>query len=391
MSREIRILHVVGGMRQAGTETWLINVLRLIDRDRFQMDFLTHSTDPTHYDDEIRSLGGRIIPCLSPNSPGSYSKNFARVMSDFGPYDIVHSHMHHFSGLALWLAARHDVPVRVAHSHLDTRSTDAQASIPRKFYTNIAAKAIQRSATQGLAASEPAAESLFGRDWKNDQRWRILHCGVDLQPFTAAADRAQVRNELGIPSNAFVIGHVGRFELQKNHAFLIDVIKESSRANPLVWGLLVGDGMLRSEIEAMAAQAGIGDRVVFAGVRADVPRVMLGAMDAFAFPSAFEGLGLAIVEAQAAGLPCVISNVVPREADVIGGLVRRLGLSDSSQAWAEAVLSAKRVVSQEDALRTVEMSDFNVITSTQALCEFYSEAVTNRRVQLVNRAQIGKS
>jgi glycosyltransferase involved in cell wall biosynthesis len=373
VATEIRVLQVVGGMRRAGTETWLMNVLRRIDRERIRMDFLTHTTEPAHYDDEIRDLGGRIVPCLSPRSPGTYSRNFARVLAEFGPYDIVHSHMHHFSGLVLRIAASRGVPVRVAHSHSDTRINDAAARVARRLYTGVATRTIARAATHGLAASEPAAEALFGTNWRSDGRYRILHCGVDLEPFGFKIDRAQVRAELGIPPDAFVIGHVGRFDPEKNHAFLIEVIQAAAKIGPNVYGLFVGDGRARAEIEQKVAQAGIGDRVVFPGVREDVPRLMQGAMDVFVFPSIFEGLGLAVVEAQAAGLPCVISDVIPAEADVASELVRRMSVSDGPQAWAEAAVSAKAAITPQESLRRVQESDFDIERSARALTEFYLE------------------
>jgi len=203
---------------------------------------------------------------------------------------------------------------------------------------------------------------------------RILYYGIDLTAFKNFVDPVAVRAELGIPTDAFVVGHVGRFAKQKNHVFLLDIAAEVAKREPRLYLLLVGDGSLRPEIEQKIAQLGLSDRVIFAGVRSDVPQLMLGAMDIFLFPSFYEGLGLVLVEAQAAGLPCIFSDVVPEEADVIKALTRRLSLSNSVSEWAELLLSqrhASTALTYPQAWELVEKSPFNVETSVKQLQKLY--------------------
>jgi glycosyltransferase involved in cell wall biosynthesis len=138
--------------------------------------------------------------------------------------------------------------------------------------------------------------------------------------------------------------------------------------------LLIGDGSLRSDIEQKVVQMGLSDRVTFAGNRSDVPRLMLKAVDVFLFPSLHEGLGLVLIEAQAAGLPCIFSDVVPEEADLVRPLLQRISLSKSASIWAEAVRSAKSdasAISQRDALAVVENTPFNIAASVKKLTEVY--------------------
>ena len=165
----------------------------------------------------------------------------------------------------------------------------------------------------------------------------MLPYGIDLAPFHAAPDRAALRAALGIPPDALVIGHVGRFDPQKNHALWLRILAALREREPRALGLLIGDGALRGEVERAAAAAGLARHVIFAGVRADVPALLQAAMDAFLFPSRYEGLGLVLVEAQAAGLPCVISDVIPPEADALPDRVRRLALEAPPAAWADAL------------------------------------------------------
>ncbi len=376
----LRILHVVGGMNRAGIETWLMQVAKHIDRRKFQMDFLVHTLSQGAYDDELRTLGCRLIPCLTPSRPWRYAHNFKRILRENGPYDVVHSHVHGFSGLVLKLAHDYRVPVRIAHSHSDTRAFAARASLTRRGYIRVCHYWIRRSATSQVACSREAGLSLFGSDWREGPRRQILHCGVDLEPFSVPVESAVVRAELGIPANALVLGHVGRLEQPKNHSFLVKVISEVIRHQPRAVLLLVGDGPLRPQVQRQVNALGLRDRVIFAGVRADVPRLMRGAMDVFVFPSLYEGLGLVLVEAQAAGLPCVTSDVIPSEADLYRPLIHRLSLQRSSSDWAAAVLGCRRSDAHRmQSLRVIENSSFNIHNSVRALEAVWSESVAVSR------------
>ncbi|BAZ54066.1 group 1 glycosyl transferase [Nostoc sp. NIES-4103] len=377
----IRILHVVGGMNRGGIETWLMHILRHIDRDRFHMDFLVHTTQPCAYDEEIRALGSKIIPCLHPSRPWLYAKNFKRILHEYGSYDIVHSHVHHFSGYVLRLAKQAGVPICIAHSHNDTSLKEAVAGLYRQLYLILMKRWITQYATLGLAASRKAAVNLFGSSWQTDKRWQTFSYSIDLLPFHNQIDRQALRAELGIPPEAFVIGHVGRFEQQKNHQFLLDIVAEIAKQEPKMHLLLIGDGLLRPDIEQKAIQMGLADRVIFTGLRPDVPRLMLGAMDIFLFPSLHEGLGLVLVEAQAAGLVCVFSDVVPDEADVVKPLVQRMSLSESAFTWAKTVLAAKAsaaTISQANALLAVEESPFNIEVGVKKLEEIYQTTLSKQ-------------
>jgi glycosyltransferase involved in cell wall biosynthesis len=370
----IRILHVVGGMARGGIETWLMQILRHIDRDRFQMDFLVHTDRACAYDDEIRALGSQIIPCLYPSRPWIYASNFKRILREYDSYDIVHSHVHYFSGYVLRLAQQAGVPVRIAHNHTDTSSIDAKAGLYRRLYHTLSKWLVARHATFGLGGSRQSASVMFGTAWEADPRWQVLDYGIDLSPFGDPVNPLAVRAELGIPPDAIVIGHVGRFVKVKNHAFLIDIAAEVVKREPNVRLLLVGEGPLRPGIEQKVAQMGLSDRVIFAGVRSDVPHLMLAAMDIFLLPSLYEGRPLVLIESQAAGLPCIFSDVITKEVEAIDPLVQRLSLSQPASVWAEAILATKTTkpgISQSEALRLIEQSSFNILASAKELAKIY--------------------
>ncbi len=375
--KPIRVLHVFGPMDRGGAEGWLMHILRIMDHDRYRMDFLVHVAEPKEYDDEIRALGSNVIANPHTRRPFRYTRELKRVLADEGPYDIVHSHVHQYSGFVLRIAKQAGVPIRIAHSHIDAATAEARASLPRRAYLTLMHRWIKRYATDGLAASRQAADDLFGPNWDADPRFRILPCGVDFDPFAAAACPADVRAEFHIPPGAFVVGHVGRFIGVKNHAFLLDVAAAIVARTPDVDTrfLLVGVGELRAEMKERADRLGIGARVVFAGSRSDVPRLLRGGMDLFLFPSLLEGLGLAVVEAQAAGLPVVFSDVVPREADIVPPLVHRLSLDQSASTWADAVLTLRDAappLSPPEALALARATPFDIHTSWAALEHVYA-------------------
>ncbi|HYW43261.1 MAG TPA: glycosyltransferase [Bryobacteraceae bacterium] len=365
-----RILHVVRAMNCGGVETWLMHALRHMNPSRVRMDFLVHCAG--EYDEEIRTLGGRLIPCSHPLWSPAYRRSVGAAVRQFGPYDVFHSHVHHFSGYLLHLARRFGVPVRIAHSHSDTSRIDRSAGWTRRCYLRAVDRAIQANATCLAAVSRPAARALFGEGWQADSRSRLVYCGIDLAPFRPAVDRRAVRAMWRIGESELVIGHVGRFVPQKNHSLLIQVAAELMGRRPGTRLLLVGDGPLRGPIQEQARDLGIADRVGFAGSRGDVPQ-LLGAMDVLLFPSECEGLPLAVLEAQAAGLPCVISDVITDEADVVPELIRRVPLAQEAKQWAAAVLGAgeRPVVSPGEAFRRVEQSSFNISNSIDQLYALY--------------------
>jgi glycosyltransferase involved in cell wall biosynthesis len=370
--RPKRVLHVVRAMDRGGVETWLMHVLRKSDPRLLQMDFLVHTDTASAYDEEIIGRGCRLIPCTVPWRSPFYGPCVRSLLRGFGPYDAVHSHVHYFSGVVLGLAKGCGVPMRIAHSHTDSSREDLAGGWLRRRYLHFARAAIGRYATDWLAASKEAGYALFGEEWGTDGRSHVLHCGIDLDPFRRRLERDQVRTSLHIGADEVVIGQVGRFDPLKNHSFALDVAAEFFRKEPRLRLLLVGDGPNRPSVEKRLRSLGIDSRTTLLGSRPDVPN-LLAAMDVFLFPSVHEGLGLALVEAQAAGLQCLISDSIPAAADVLPALVHRLPLAAGASAWAEvlATIVASPLCDRERALGLVENSSFNIERSLQRLYAFY--------------------
>jgi glycosyltransferase involved in cell wall biosynthesis len=368
--KPIRVLHVHSDLHWGGVERWLLQVSRSIDRSAFEFDFFAASIDPD-WQNAIESMRLGLISSPRPRYLWRYTMTLRRALEK-RRYHAIHSHFIDHSGVLLREAAKAGVPLRIAHSHLDAGPILREIPAHRRAYFRIQNRLVHRYATRGIAASSAAAVSMFGPTWPKDSRWSVLHCGIDLTPFDRP--RESLRSELGFAADDVVFGHVGRFTDQKNHHFLIDVAQRLSAILPRARFLWIGEGPLQNAVEERLSAAGLRERVTILSRCANVPELMRSAMDAFLFPSLNEGLGLAVVEAQAAGLPCFISDRVPPEADVVPALIHRLSLSDSADHWASTIaagLHPNPPVNAQEALDAVRRSSFNIETSTRRLAEVY--------------------
>jgi glycosyltransferase involved in cell wall biosynthesis len=330
MNRPIKVLHVVVNMNRGGAESLIMNLYRSVDRARVQFDFLTCKEGA--FDAEIAALGGTIhrIPYLTEAGHFGYVKALRHFFADHaGEYAIVHAHMDKMSGFVLREAKRGGIPFRIAHSH----STKSEGGVPAQAYKWYAGRFIASCATHMLACSQQAAEWLFraGREQPV-----IVKNGVESRKYAYSPDvRRSVREELELGEDRFVVGHVGRFSPPKNHSFLLEMFARFQRDVPNAALVLAGDGALRPQLAKQAAELGIAGAVTMLGVRPDVNR-LLQAFDAFAFPSLYEGLPVTLIEAQAGGLPCLVSERITREVDLGLNLLRFLPI-DRTERWVESL------------------------------------------------------
>lgn len=340
--KPIRILQVVGAMNRAGTETMLMNIYRNLDHTKFQFDFISYSTEEAHYDKEIIGLGGKIFRV----SKSTSVKELYQIINEFGPYTAVHSHTLFHCGIANLSALLAGVKTRIAHAHT---TLDDNKRLIRKAYIFIMKQLIHNVSTDLLACSNEAGIYLYGKKGLRKKKYSYFPNIVDYSPFIVdLKDNIQKFKQKEGLSNKLVIGHIGRFIEAKNHHFLLKVLKYMLIKNPNVCLLLVGDGDLRRTIEEEAKIQGVYEHIRFVGVREDIP-VLLQSMDAFVFPSLYEGLGLVLLEAQASGLRCFVSEAIQPEADLRLGLFHKQTLKDGPEVWADQILKhAKQKENNKD-------------------------------------------
>lgn len=351
-----RILQVVTYMGRGGIETMLMNYYRHMDRTKIQFDFLVHRNFKADFDDEIEALGGRIyhVPPMNP-----LKMSYWKALEDFfrsHPYEIVHCHLNYKSGVVLAAAKKTGVPVRIAHAH--TAGMSAGFS---KLARICMKPLIPVTATHFFACGKSAGDAIFGG---NPYSLIANALDADAMRFNPQT-RERMRRELEL-GDACTLIHVGRFGEEKNHAFLLEAFRELLKAEPGAKLVLVGDGELREDMERKAAALPSG-AVRFLGVRIDIPE-LLQAADVFTFPSRFEGLPVTMIEAQAAGLPCIKSDTVTDEC-VVTDLVTSLPIDDP-RVWAEAILAAKGAV-RTDRLADIQRSGYDITAAAEKLTRFY--------------------
>lgn len=345
----------------------VMNYYRHVDRTKVQFDFLVHREQPGVYEDEIKSLGGRIYRMcpIYPQNFARYKRDIRAFFQEHPEYKIVHSHMSELGYFAFKEAAKQGVPVRICHAHNAPHGFDIKM-IMRTYFK----KRMMPYLTHLFMCGLESGRWLYGK--QNESRFIMLNNAIDAAAYTyAPAKRMEMRRELEI-ADELVVGHVGRFNPQKNHPFLLAIFAALLKKEPNAALLLVGGGEDMPKIQAKARELGIADHVRFMGVRSDVADLMQ-AMDVFAFPSLYEGLPVTMVEAQASGLPCIISDMVPPECILTEGLVDVMPLSAGAEAWADAILE-KRKPPRTDHSAEIAAHCFDITTEAVKLQEFYLSA-----------------
>lgn len=325
-----RLLCIVSAMNTGGAETFLMKMYRSLDREKYQMDFCVNS-DENFYEKEIASLGGKIykIPAKSQNIV-KWHKELKRVVRENGYQYVIRVCEHSLAVLDL-LVAREGGAKQLVMRSSNTGSGSKMSTVVHRCFCFLP----QIVPTVKLAPSTEAAEYTFGQGCVERGEVFLLHNAIDTNVYCFdEIGRERLRKELGL-EDKFVVGHIGRFNHQKNHDFLIDVFQEIHDVNSQARLVLVGKGELEEAVRQKVCALGLEEYVTFTGVRQDIPQ-LLSAFDVFLFPSLYEGMPNTVIEAQATGLPCVISDTITREADITG-LVSYLALGNPEQ-WSGILL-----------------------------------------------------
>lgn len=359
----IRILQIVTTTERAGLETMIMNYYRNIDREKVQFDFLRHREGEHAYDAEIKAMGGRIyvVPPFNPLNTNGYLTALNTFFREHHSYPIVHAHLDCLSTVPLQYAQKYGVPTRIAHAHVSRMTVDAKYPI-RMFYR----AQIPHFSTDLFACSEDAGKWMFGK-----HRFTVIPNAIDCAAFAYDSQKSErLRRDNGLEGQ-LVIGHVGRFDPVKNHVFLVEVFREIVKHHSKSILLLAGVGNEMSKIQALVHDYGLDDKVRFLGSVSNVPELMQ-TIDVFLFPSLYEGLGISLIEAQAAGIPCYTSRGCVPEAANITGSVKYLSLEQSAECWADLILQElPSLPERKSNLQAVREAGYDIKTEAQKLETMY--------------------
>lgn len=369
MKSPIRVLHVLGSLDCGGAETMVMNIYRSIDRSSIQFDFITHTFAKGFYEDEIIKLGGKIyrVPRYTGKNHFKYKKIWNEFFLNHQEHSIVHSHVRSTAAIYLKIAKKYD-KVTIAHSHSTASRGNAIESVIKYFMQ----LPIRYTSDYLFACSEESGKWLFGEKATKKNNYKIIKNAIDVNKYTFNEKiRNKIRKDLEI-ENKFVVGHVGSFSQPKNHYFLLEIFNEINKQNNNSTLLLVGNGELRKSIENQILMLGLKNRVILTGAVNNVNE-LLQAMDVFVFPSLYEGLPVSVIEAQAADLPCIISDTITTEVCVTP-LVKQMSLGLPAEVWASEILKQQYTV-RENMYSCLVKAGYDIDTLAKKMTEFYEGAI----------------
>ncbi|MCD8039682.1 MAG: glycosyltransferase family 1 protein [Lachnospiraceae bacterium] len=366
-NKQIRVLHVLGTTNLGGAESRVMELYRSMDRERVQFDFLIHTDRKGDYSDEILKLGGSIysVPRFTGKNYRAYKNALSEFFGKHNGYAAVHGHMTSTASIYLPIAKRAGIPLTIAHA----RSAGVDRGI-RGAATKILRLPLKNRADVLFTCSAEAGKAVYGKKAVRQGKVWTVPNAIDAERFKFNGSvRDKVREELGL-TDKFVIGHVGRFGFMKNHEYLLDVFGELCRLRDDAALALIGRGELENKIRQKAKDLGLEQKVYFLGVRPNVEEYYQ-AFDYFVFPSTFEGLPGSAAEAQAAGLHCLISDRVTREAALTDLAVYK-SIDVPAAEWAgEIQRNAHAALTRRDTHREIIAGGFDVKMQAEQMEAFY--------------------
>lgn len=366
VEKPIRILCVFGRLNCGGAETMCMNLYRAIDRKRIQFDFVKHTSEKDFYEDEILELGGRIYEC--PRYIGTNHTRYIGWWKEFfsrhSEHKIVHMHIRSVASICIPVAKKYN-RFTIAHSHSTSNGNGFVG-----FIKTIMQIPVRWQADFFFSCSIKAGEWMFGKRIANSSLHMTIPNAIDTKIYEFSEEiRSKYRHQLGLEGKKVFI-HVGRLHPAKNHDFLLEVFEEVYENDSFSILLLVGAGELYREVKEKISNLGLSDSVKMLGMRDDIPN-LLQAADVFLFPSKWEGLPTSVIEAQAAGLPCLISDRITEDV-AITDLVIRLPIDQGNDVW---ILEIEQLdYARKNVIEEIKKAGFDVRKAAQQLANFYEKA-----------------
>lgn len=362
----LRVLQYIGALQIGGSQSFIMEMYRKVDKTKIQFDFVIFPNDKDGLKNEIESMGGIVYE--SPQYNGRNHRAYRKWWNDFlhthKEYKILHGHVRSVAAIYVPIAKKHGV-LTIVHSHSTSNGKGIKATLK-----DLMQFLIRYQADYLFACSEEAGKWLFGKRAVQQDNYRFIPNAIDVRRFLFNEKvREEVRNELQLADKK-VIGNLGRIVLPKNQLFLLDIMEKLVKKDVDIYLLIVGEGELLNELAKRAELLGIREKVLFAGVRNDAERIYQ-AMDVFVFPSLWEGLPMSLVEAQASGLHCLVSDRITKDVKLTKR-IHYLSLEKGADYWAESILKALRhkrsAAKKEDLLL---LKNFESDTVAKKLEDFY--------------------
>ena len=357
----IKILQIGMDNCLGGIEVFVYNVFKNIDKSKYHFDFISSSEQQICFEDEFIKMGCKVYRVTSRKQ--NLFKNINEINSIIknGKYDIIHwNAMSLSNNIAAMLGIKNKIPV-IVHTHSIWHSNNLTSLLLHKMNNCL----LPKKKIIKFACSDDAGKYLFKKDFK------VIDNGIDLNKFKYnEANRKKIRKELKISDDVVVIGHIGRLNYAKNHDFLLDVYKEYSKSNNNSLLVIVGSGELESTLKEKASVLGINKKIKFLGNKQNTNE-LLSMFDLFVFPSKFEGLGIAVIEAQVSGLNCIISDRIPNEA-IVSNKVKVLSLSEHPKKWATEMLNCNTDDREFD-ISSKKIKKFDIVNTTKEIEKTYDE------------------
>ena len=359
-----KILFISQYLNRAGTEAFMMSVFRGIDHSRFQTDFLLYTQKETDYSREVEAAGGKVwrVVCRRESPIGWYRELYKFFSHHASEYSAIHFNGNGLTAIApIVLAFIYKIPIRITHAH-NSSSKGLHNRILHKLQRGLS----RRLTTHHFACSSEAAKWFYG-----NSNATIIKNGIDISKFKFSPEvREHVREQLGVKPTTTVMGHVGRFQAEKNHTFIVDVFKEYCKLHEDSILLLIGDGDLMESTRQKIHQVGLADKVRLLGERTDV-NLLLQAFDLFLMPSTFEGQPFVLIEAQCCGLPCLVSDVI--NADIcLTDNVSRYSLNRSAREWAKKVEEILSKYERKDESETIRSEGYSAADTITYLEQVYN-------------------
>lgn len=369
MTYPIRVLHVFGELNRGGAETMIMNLFREVDKRKIVFDFVVHTEQECDYDQEIQELGGKIlrVPKYVGKNHMQYTREWTKLLKEHPEYKIIHGHVRSTAAIYLHIANKMG-RYTISHSHSTGSGTGVSASVK-----NIYQLPIRYIADYFFACTQEAGRWLFGKKTIKQSNCSILKNAIDISKFRYKPNvRNKVRDELGLDGK-LVVGQIGRFHTVKNHKFTVEVFKELKKKHPSSELLLIGEGELKEEVKSLVEAYDLSSSVKFLGMRSDVNELIQG-IDVLIMPSIYEGLPVTLIEAQASGTPCIVSDGISKESKITD-LVTFIPLSEDPDSWARMISETSRNHRKKDYTKEIEEAGYSSSKNAQYLESFYIDLI----------------